>query len=219
MVENVPGLKRSRRFRELRKTLNKLGYYCKHAVLDASDFNVPQRRRRFILIAARGKKIHFAKGIAHKATVRDAFDNLKLRPRNDRLHKSRERHSARIQKLISDIPRDGGSRSSLGTTRQLHCHRKCNGFKDVYGRMAWDDVAPTITGGCVNPSKGRFLHPTKNRAITLREAALLQGFPPTYFFSLRRGKFPVAQLIGDALPPEFIRRHALGIRRSLQPGS
>lgn len=79
--------------------------------------------------------------------------------------------------------------------------------------MAWDAVAPTITGGCCNPSKGRFLHPTKNRNITLREAALLQTFPPTYFFSIERGKFPAAQMIGNALPPEFIRRHAKQIAK------
>jgi DNA (cytosine-5)-methyltransferase 1 len=103
----------------------------------------------------------------------------------------------------------------LGKGRQLECHKKCNGFKDVYGRMAWDDVSPTITGGCFNPSKGRFLHPTKNRAITLREAALLQTFPADYFFSTVRGKCPAAQMIGNALPPEFIRRHATEIRKKL----
>jgi DNA (cytosine-5)-methyltransferase 1 len=104
----------------------------------------------------------------------------------------------------------------LGRQRQLKCHRKCDGFKDVYGRMAWDEVSPTMTGGCVNPSKGRFLHPTKDRAITLREAALLQAFPPSYFFSLRRGKFPAAQMIGNALPPEFIRRHALRVLNTIR---
>jgi DNA (cytosine-5)-methyltransferase 1 len=85
--------------------------------------------------------------------------------------------------------------------------------------MAWDDVAPTITGGCCNPSKGRFLHPTKHRAITLREAALLQTFPPNYIFSLKRGKFPAAQMIGNALPPEFIRRHAKEILRVIAASS
>jgi len=74
--------------------------------------------------------------------------------------------------------------------------------------MHWNDVAPTITSGCVNPSKGRFLHPTANRAITLREAALLQSFPRTYFFDASAGKHPTAALIGNALPPEFVRRHA-----------
>jgi DNA (cytosine-5)-methyltransferase 1 len=113
-----------------------------------------------------------------------------------------------IEKLIKAIPKDGGSRTDLGEEWQLECHKKSDGFKDVYGRMAWDSLSPTITGGCVNPSKGRFLHPTENRAITLREAALLQTFPKNYRFPLSRGKFPAALLIGNALPPEFIRRHA-----------
>jgi DNA (cytosine-5)-methyltransferase 1 len=86
-------------------------------------------------------------------------------------------------------------------------------YAGVYGRMAWDDVSPAITGGCLNPSKGRFRHPAKNRAITLREAALLQTFPADYFFSAQRGKCPAAQMIGNTLPPEFIRRHAAGVRR------
>jgi DNA (cytosine-5)-methyltransferase 1 len=81
--------------------------------------------------------------------------------------------------------------------------------------MRWDAVAPTITSGCVNPSKGRFLHPAEHRTITLREAALLQGFPPEHYFSLERGKFAAAELIGNAIPPEFVRHHAEPIARRL----
>jgi DNA (cytosine-5)-methyltransferase 1 len=77
--------------------------------------------------------------------------------------------------------------------------------------MAWDSVSPTITSGCFNPSKGRFLHPEEDRAITLREAAMLQAFPADYYFSLRRGKYAAAALIGNALPPELVRRHALAV--------
>jgi len=124
-----------------------------------------------------------------------------------------------VRGLIRLIPKNGGSRTDLKFAAQLKCHRKCDGFHDVYGRMAWDDVAPTITGGCFNPSKGRFLHPVRHRAITLREAALLQTFPPTYFFSLKRGKSNAAQMIGNALPPEFIRRHAQSIAKFVQKDS
>jgi DNA (cytosine-5)-methyltransferase 1 len=81
--------------------------------------------------------------------------------------------------------------------------------------MTWDKPAPTITCGCINPSKGRFLHPEANRAITLREAALLQTFPETYQFPLDEGRYSVAELIGNALPPEFIRRHAVALRETL----
>jgi DNA (cytosine-5)-methyltransferase 1 len=89
--------------------------------------------------------------------------------------------------------------------------------------MAWDRPAPTITGGCVNPSKGRFLHPTADRAVTLREAALLQTFPSDYRLPLRQGpgsgKYAIAELIGNALPPEFVYRHArsIAVRLNKQP--
>jgi len=89
------------------------------------------------------------------------------------------------------------------------------GFADVYGRMKWDDVSPTITSGCFNPSKGRFLHPSQNRAISLREASLLQAFPRNYYFSLNGGKEAAALMIGNALPPAFIKKHALAIKASL----
>jgi DNA (cytosine-5)-methyltransferase 1 len=111
-----------------------------------------------------------------------------------------------VLEMIKEIPKDGGSRSDLGRDRQLTCHRKCDGFKDVYGRMKWDKVSPTITSGCINPSKGRFLHPEQDRAITLREAALLQGFTPNYAFPMGRGRYPVAALIGNAVPAEFVKR-------------
>jgi DNA (cytosine-5)-methyltransferase 1 len=77
--------------------------------------------------------------------------------------------------------------------------------------MAWDRVSPTITTGCFNPSKGRFLHPEEHRAITLREAALLQSFPPEYQFPVGLGKVKLAEMIGNALPPAFIRAHALAL--------
>lgn len=82
--------------------------------------------------------------------------------------------------------------------------------------MAWDDVAPTITTGCLNPSKGRFLHPSQNRAITLREAAILQGFPKRYRFPLERGRYCVANLLGNAIPSEFIERQGHQIARLLK---
>ena len=82
--------------------------------------------------------------------------------------------------------------------------------------MSWEKQAPTITGGCINPSKGRFLHPDENRAITLREAALLQSFPADYKFPLSRGKYHAADLIGNALPPRFVAAQARQIAAALQ---
>jgi DNA (cytosine-5)-methyltransferase 1 len=215
MMENVPGLARNKRIKKVKRELEQMGYECDFKVFNAADFGVPQRRRRIILLAGRRDLVPFALPARVRRTVRQAFRKLGVRARKGPLHRLHERHSPKVLSLIRMIPKNGGSRLDLGKDRQLACHRKCDGFKDIYGRMAWDDVAPTITSGCVNPSKGRFLHPVRNRAITLREAALLQSFPPSYFFSLRRGKGSVAEMIGNALPPEFIRRHANSVIRFL----
>ena len=214
MMENVPGLARDRRLAEFCKEIEKFGYSPVCDILNAADFGVPQRRHRMVLLAGKRGRPNFALQDRKRYTVRDAIASLPpAGESNDCLHDQPEKRSARILNLIRSIPKDGGSRMDIGAANQLDCHKKCNGFKDVYGRMSWNDIAPTITGGCVNPSKGRFLHPSCDRAITLREAALLQTFPKDYFFSLKRGKMPAAELIGNALPPEFIRRHAIEVRK------
>ncbi len=180
--------------------------------MDAADFGVPQRRHRMILLAGRFGPTSFASPEIERCSVRDAIGSLPPAGQSgDPLHDLSEKRSERIMDLIRSVPKDGGSRRDLGYDRQLACHMKCDGFSDVYGRMTWSDVAPTITSGCFNPSKGRFLHPEQDRAVTLREAALLQAFPRDYFFSQRRGKQAAAELIGNALPPEFVQRHAQSI--------
>lgn len=214
MMENVPGLAADRRFSIFCEEIKKLGYSYVCEILNAADFGVPQRRHRMVLLAGKGGHPNFALRDRKRYTVKDAIASLSpAGESNDCLHDQPERRSVRILNLIKSIPKDGGSRMDMGAANQLGCHKKCNGFRDVYGRMSWNDIAPTITGGCVNPSKGRFLHPSCDRAITLREAALLQTFPKDYFFSLKRGKMPAAELIGNALPPEFIRRHAIEIKK------
>lgn len=220
MMENVPGLALDPRIEVFWKELQDLGYQGGYKVLDAADYGVPQRRRRMMLLASRTGDVGFAPKDPARRKLRDVIAALpKAGESGDPLHDlPPARRTDRIATLISRIPKDGGSRMSLGTEHQLACHKKCRGFKDVYGRMAWDEVAPTITGGCFNPSKGRFLHPEEDRAITLREAALLQSFPSGYFFSLRRGKTPAAEMIGNALPPEFVRHHARRVMECLTDG-
>ncbi|RQV97092.1 DNA cytosine methyltransferase [bacterium] len=216
MLENVPGLLSNYRMKRFLSRLRGLGYYVNSDILDASDYGVPQRRRRLIILASVNAAIGFPSAARKPRTVRDAIGSLKpVGESGDPLHDLPEERSPRVRSLIRSIPKDGGSRKDAAHRFQLACHKKCNGFKDVYGRMAWDEAAPTITGGCVNPSKGRFLHPEEDRCITLREAALLQTFPKRYRFSLRRGKFPAAEMIGNALPPEFVRRQALAVLKHL----
>lgn len=216
MLENVPGLSLYWRWGEFIQRLESLGYVVSWEIVNAADFGVPQRRRRLVLMGSRTGSLPKALQAEKPATVRSAISHL---PRpggsGDPLHDFRSVHSPKVRSIIRRIPKDGGSRDALGKD-QLKCHKNFPGFKDVYGRMSWNAVSPTITGGCINPSKGRFLHPTQNRAISLREAALLQTFPPRYRFSLRRGKHPAALLIGNALPPELARRHLAPIAKFLR---
>ncbi len=215
MLENVPGLAKNQRFGLFCRKLDSLGYEVKCDVLNAVNYAVPQSRRRLVLVASRVGEPRFADPASEKPTVRDAIGNLEGPSRSsDPLHNYKVVRSPKVSDIIRLIPRNGGSRTALGKN-QLRCHESIKGFWDVYGRMAWNRASPTITGGCINPSKGRFLHPQANRAITLREAALLQTFPRNYEFPFEGGRYPVALLIGNALPPEFIRRHALALKSIL----
>lgn len=216
MLENVPGLASDPRLERLLKRLRRLGYLITGDVLDAADYGVPQRRRRYVMIAMLERSVAFAPKIARTRTVRDAIGSLTPPlASSDTLHTHGENRSPAVQRRIAAIPRDGGSLREAGDEHTLECRRRLKGFNDVYGRMAWDKPAPTITSGCVNPSKGRFLHPVHDRAITLREAALLQSFPKSYRFPRDAPKFPLADLIGNALPPKFVAAHARQLAKSL----
>jgi DNA (cytosine-5)-methyltransferase 1 len=215
MMENVPALNNDARLKHLVDELEALGYKVDHKVLKMTNYGVPQGRRRMIMLASRLDDITVVSQELDSdkmKTVRDAIAFLPAEGDNtDPLHDTTDNRSDKVKKLITMIPKDGGSRTDLGDEYQLECHKRTTGFRDVYGRMAWDKPSPTITGGCNNPSKGRFLHPEENRVITLREAALLQTFPKDYKFSFKSGKTGVAMMIGNALPPTFIEFHARNI--------
>jgi DNA (cytosine-5)-methyltransferase 1 len=216
MLENVPALAKDGRFRRMQSQLSEIGYKMVVHVLDAADYHVPQRRKRLIMLASRIHEPVIAPKAGARVTVRQALEGVGAPSKTkDKLHSLPENRSQAVRDLIAMIPKNGGSRSALGDEHQLECHKRSDGFKDVYGRMAWDDVSPTITSGCNNPSKGRFLHPSRNRTITLREAALLQGFPKDYKFDVSHGKGAIALMIGNALPPPFIEAHASALHKSI----
>lgn len=219
MMENVPALADDGRMKTFKRGLEEMGYDFNGTpfVLNTANYGVPQRRRRMILVGSRVGVIELPLGEKAMKTVRETIGALPYPGKSgDPLHDLKENRDARTVEMIKMIPKNGGSRTDLPLKYRLACHKKLpDGFKDVYGRMAWDRVSPTITGGCISPSKGRFLHPSQNRSITLREAALLQSFPKNYFFSLDRGRQGVALMIGNALPPTFIKRHALAIKRAI----
>ncbi len=216
LMENVPGIASVPGFsalRRFRKTLTDLGYGCDHRVLNARDFGVPQHRRRYALLAATSGPSR----LPEPARGGDAADILSVRRAIERFprieagetHSGIPNHSAAgLSPLnlarIRATPRDGGSRRDWpeNVKLRLDCHRPEGvGFSDVYGRMWWDRVAPTLTSRCNSLSNGRFGHPEQDRAVSLREAAALQTFPDDYeFMGTKNG---IARWIGNAVPVSF----------------
>jgi DNA (cytosine-5)-methyltransferase 1 len=218
MMENVPGLKDYYLFKAILRELDKMGYNPKVEVVNVKDYGVPQSRRRLVMVGSLLGEINVAKGNGKKVTVRDAIGKLKPpRQSADLLHKIKANHTEDVLEKIKLTPKNGGSRRDLPNEYVLKCHKDDSiGFNDIYGRLRWDSHSTTITGGCLNPSKGRFLHPSQDRVISPREASLLQSFPPDYQFPTDIPKGSLALLIGNALPPRFSYYQSLNILNHLK---
>jgi len=214
-------------FTKARDLMGDAGYHIAQGVLDLSLFGVPQRRRRAVVLGSLKPGLELPTPVlsADQApTVRRAIAHLEEiasgeTSADDPLHRAPD-HTQRILDKIHRIPADGGDLRDLGKQEQLDCHsrmesRKSKGFSDVYGRLRWDSPSVTITAKCSTPSTGRFLHPTQHRSISVREAAILQGFPQNYQFE---GPF-VNQYrqIGEAVPPIFARALAWQVLDHLRP--
>jgi DNA (cytosine-5)-methyltransferase 1 len=229
VMENVPELRNNRRFALLVGRLRRLGYGVWFDVVDAADFGVPQRRRRLVLIALKGRgddevpglarKHHLPRSLRRRRTVREVLRLVRLRAQRDALARPRVDYPPRVAKRIAAIPTNGGSRSSLTGKLRLKCHKKVGtrGATSSYGRMRYDDVAPTLTTRCVTPACGRFIHPRANRAITLREAACLQTFPLDYVF--KGGTMAVQAQIGNAVPPRLAQAIGIVVAEALRPAA
>lgn len=226
LFENVPGFATPRFVSildELRRRLRRIHYRTGDPEMtDAADYGVPQRRERCILIARRaGQPPRLPPATTpsgRRKSVRWALEDLpKLssgeRDADDPLHFSRKHHAITLRRL-SHIPKDGGSRFSLPKRLVLKCHKDYSGHPDVYGRMSWDDVSPTLTTGCTDVTRGRFAHPQDNRAITLREAARLQTFTDSYWFEGNSSE--IAAQIGNAVPVKLIEEITPVLRAQLR---
>jgi DNA (cytosine-5)-methyltransferase 1 len=212
LMENVPGITAVPGFSSLRrflKTLHECGYECDQQILNARDFGVPQHRRRYVLLAARGSSVALPSPVEDAAcdepTVRKAIERFPALDAGEDEPSVPNHYAARLSarnlQRIRATPANGGSRRDWPEELELACHRKTLGFSDVYGRMWWDRVAPTLTSRCNSLSNGRFGHPEQNRAISLREAAALQTFPDDYEFFGAKNR--IAGWIGNAVPVSF----------------
>ena len=231
VIENVPQFQKSAEFAllRMRMALDPVlkEYRFRFGVLDAVDYGVPQRRRRGILIAARGRDVPWPPAPTHGEsspharpyrTVRQAIGDLPPSPTTDvpvTLNGSQDLHIRRNPRQMSleryrTIP-EGGNRLDLQRARPdltPPCWKnKPTGTTDVMGRLWWDRPACTIRTEFYKPEKGRYLHPKEDRSITHREAARLQTFPDDFFFE--GTKIEIARQIGNAVPPEFAKAIAL----------
>lgn len=214
LVENVPGLlwPRHAEYLENFYSMGKKADYdlFPPVVLNACDYGVPQNRKRVFILGidknrpfditwppapthvAPGTPDHIRGGRAFWLNASKAFDRAPEGDPND-IHMN---HTEALIDLFKNTPINGGSRSESG--RVLKCHQGHSGHKDVYGRINPAKPAPTMTTACINPSKGRFVHPTENHGITLRQAARFQTFPDNFVFS--GGLTAAGEQIGNAVP-------------------
>lgn len=224
-MENVPRLMRHPVFHGFVRTLKETGYSVTFQKVRADHYGVPQRRARLVLIASKYGEVHLPPP-THRdnpVTVRDAIGHLPPIKagescRRDRLHMSRGLSDKNMKRLRST--KEGGSWKDWDENLQLRCHKKRQGrsFRSVYGRMRWDTPSPVITTQCLGIGNGRFGHPEQDRAISLREAALLQSFPQNFrFVAPHHSVFGlvVARQIGNAVPVKLGRVIAKTIKDHL----
>lgn len=214
-MENVSGLANTRKypvFQTFLDTLDRNGYEYDYHVVDVSEYGVPQRRKRLVLLASRLGQIKLIEKTHNdkKVTVRDVIGNLEPIKAGqtstiDPLHRSRDLSPLNM-KRIKATPHNGGNSDNWSDDLVLECHKRESGktYKgSVYGRMYWDQPSPTITTQCAGIGNGRFGHPEQDRAISLREAARIQTFPDYYKFSDPSGGLyfsKIAKFIGNAVP-------------------
>jgi DNA (cytosine-5)-methyltransferase 1 len=219
-MENVPELagRGDDVFRRFLGTLRSCGYWTDWKIVRCEDYGIPQSRRRLVLLASRLGEIHAPEGTCRSPsrwrTVRQAIAGLPPlaageEDSSDPLHVAVRLTPVNLRRIRATPP-DGGTWKHWPKRLLLPCHRRITGrsYSSIYGRMWWDKPGPTMTTLCTGLGNGRFGHPEQDRAITLREAALLQSFPPDYEFWPREQKLnrrAVGRMIGNAVPPRLAK--------------
>ncbi|MBA4417064.1 MAG: DNA (cytosine-5-)-methyltransferase [Syntrophus sp. (in: bacteria)] len=214
LMENVPGILWKRHQDYLSKFYEKgknTGYFIHQpVVLDARDFGVPQRRKRVFILGVRNEvsfntlwpptPTHGSKKFRKKNPKlkpwRIAEEVFASPPSCSDENNYHMNHTREMLEVFESTPLNGGSR--FQSIRVLPCHKNHNGHKDVYGRIDSSRPGPTMTTACINPSKGRFVHPTEHHGITIRHAARFQTFPE--WFTFKGGLIAAGEQIGNAVP-------------------
>lgn len=216
-MENVPAIasfKLKSVLADFVKLLQDEGYQVNYQVVFCPNYGIPQTRKRLVLLASQLGKINLIPPTHTKenyVTVRDTIGNLPPLEagescKTDALHRCRALSPLNMQRIMS-TPYGGGWKD-WPKELQLKCHQEESGksFGSVYGRMVWEEPAPTMTTLCTGIGNGRFGHPTQNRAISAREAALFQTFPITYKFFQNEQEVSLvkaSRYIGNAVPPRL----------------
>lgn len=225
-MENVPPLAHMDVFRDFIARLD--GYEIDYKVVECRSVGLPQTRKRLVLVASRLGPIKLPEFNVPISTVRQTIAGLPPLAAgemndDDPLHCASRLSQLNLRRIRASQP--GGTWRDWPEELRATCHTKKTGetYPSVYGRMVWDAPAPTITTQCFGYGNGRFGHPAQDRAISLREAAMLQGFPKDYAFVEEGGKVSFASLgrmIGNAVPvmlSEAIGRtlqdHVIEVRR------
>lgn len=208
-MENVPTVEMHQVYRDFVATLKKLGYEVWHGIVDCSDYGLPQRRRRMVLLASLIGPIELIERTHERPpTVREAIGHLPPIPAggtlpSDPLHTASKLSELNLQRIRASRP--GGSWRDWPPYLIAECHRRDSGrtYPGVYGRMVWDEPAPTLTTQFYGFGNGRFGHPEQDRALSLREGAILQGFPEDYSFVPAGSPIhfkSLGRMIGNAVP-------------------
>lgn len=210
-MENVPRLAQQDIFEEFVAELRRQEFHVSYRVVQCADYGVPQQRQRLVLLASKLGPIDLIEPThppKKHITVREAIGDLPpigAGEAHDRdpLHQACSLSPTNMQRIKASRP--GGSWRDWDEDLVADCHKKGSGktYPSVYGRMSWDELAPTMTTQFYGFGNGRFGHPEQNRALSLREGAILQSFPRSYKFA-RKGeqifRKTVGRLIGNAVP-------------------
>jgi DNA (cytosine-5)-methyltransferase 1 len=237
VMENVPELLSSAEYRCFRSAVEARGFAVRGAVLNAADFGVPQRRRRAIVIGSRVGVVPWPEQTHSDpealqlrtepwTTFREAVAGLPQKPNGVNWHNPRNPQPASLRRYKA-VPRDGGDRfqmqRNLDRAGLAHLvptcwRRKPTGTTDVFGRLRWDQPAYTIRTEFYKPEKGRYLHPSAHRPITVREAARCMTFDDDFRFPVDQSMTSVAKQIGNAVPVLLARRIAEAVGAQLLTG-